>query len=321
MNAMIGKIIAFSGFLMSAFCSLGWAGETCEGPETGGVISGGFDFTYESWIKERTDTGKWRFERCVRNSHVRPLWFTWKSAGFSAGVVKGDDASRIYFDEVLQDKDDRATEFWYGPRPEKIEPATVLRPSEISWMPVDGAVVWKAQVRQSDGLVQAFADKELFVGYLTQSAADGLLTLSSGGRIAVPVRDDALSDLADSESQVTNDDFVSVNVSIAEIFSLDENQEPVARLRFVASVDGPEFSRMLELGYKLPEIVLSTEMESLTKRLGLSDLQLSEPRLVAEESSPVPVLFPAKRTEGVLVVEFGDGLARLALPFGMASGN
>ena len=315
------KLLVFGVLLASSFSIEAAAGQSCSGPVTGSIQNTNFDFTYESWQKKQTDSGLFRFERCVYNNHSRPVWVDWESTGLK-GTTESNDASFVFFDEPKKDKEEIPRSLWYGPVPDKIEPTTVLRPIEASKIPGGVGSVSLVQFEGEFSLADAFQDRKTLTNILEGLDSKTGIGIWSGGRIGVPTRDGALEDLGNINESIDPADFAAVEVLLGERLFLSDGV-PFGRLVMEFSVDPEDYATVKATGRQLPSISISTDNEMLRSRLlpvG-SSFEFLAQSWEFEDRSPAPLEFPVQRAEGDVVIEFGDGAARLVLPFGVASGQ
>ena len=320
-------ILGFTFFLANEVMA-----EECYGPVTGGMDTEEFDFTYESWMKEHFEEGVkvYRFERCVMNNHNRPLWVEWESTGLK-GVSKAMDAIYVYFHEPDNQNEPTHRNFWFGPRPEKLEPSTVLRPNEASAAWGNGVSLKFAQFDNSVSLESAFADQSTMVDILQRRIDSGReqgLTLVSGGRIAVPTKQNALYKLQSGET-IDLGEFVAVDITLVERFRLSMNT-PIGTLSIYIHVAQDELNDMNQINGEFPILLINDESSLLSERLLMEPIDLNKEEyrrsegiwVEIQDQSPEALNFPVQRIPFRMRFQFGedDYASQLNIPFGVASG-
>jgi hypothetical protein len=296
------------------------AGSQCEGPQSGEIKNSDFDFTFESWVKENSNNGAYRFERCVRNDHKRPVRIDWQSTGLN-GVVDSDDAIYIGFDEETDEKVTRGRTLWYGPRPDSLVPSTVLRPQEAHAVPDSIPQATLVQFSNGVTLLKALQDPAALNTLINFTPDQQEIVIWSYARIGVPTRDGALDDLANTEKEIADTDFTSVNISLAEHLSLADSDKARSELKLRISVDEGEFARIRSVEGRIPEITITTNDEAIGSRLLAQQprIELSAAEQVFSDQQPTLVGFPIKRARNQLTIDFGDNRARITLPFAYAN--
>ena len=318
-----GLTLGFTLFLSNGIR----AENKCPGPITGHKSSSEFNFTYESWMKKQhdDDVASYRFMRCVHNRHRLELWVDWESTGLK-GTSRPQDVIHIFFDEPINDNVKEYRKLWYGPRPKKLEPKTILRPNEARTTQNDGARLYFAQLGSGVSFTDALADQRTMTALLENLRRNGGpegLSLRSGGRVAVPTRPDTIERLK-RRDKLRVGEFVAVDIVLLERFTLFQ-RVPHGSLHMSISIKPSDWAAMVRIGGSLPPILVK-EFDGLRsiirKRLQLPirNIVLKRPLVRFQQETPSRLMFPVQRKTGRMLFWFGDE-THLFIPFGVASGH
>jgi hypothetical protein len=263
------------------------------------------------------DGKTYHFERCVLNKFNRQLWIDWSSTGL-AGYTNPGDASYVYFNEESDNHDSKPEDLWYGPRPDKLDPVTVLRPNEARAETPRPRVNLVADSQTVD-IESAFQDPTKFV-QLMNSLPEGRLIFYAGGRLAMPTRASAVDDLRDADKKIALTDFVPVNVEVHEIISSHDGA-PLSTLDLIIWLDKGTLEELK--GENLPLVNISTDDSDLNERLNINKIySFLKPDVTSiirlRDSAPRLLSFPITRAHAKIFVDSGNPDKKLILNFSFA---
>jgi len=283
-----------------------------------------YNFTCQSWVREysETDITSYRFLRRVCNNHDQELWVDWKGAGLK-GFIKPRNEGSIHFSGPSNENTRAECELWYGRKPRKIRPTTVLRPDEARAS--DHCSHHQHLVQSVGGvpLAEAFTDRRVMrnlLGALATSGQPPVIILTAGGRIAVLTRQEPPAGRELSEPG----DFVTVQVTLRERYSLLDDNVLENTLDLSIQADPQDFNAMQDADGRLPTIYLTANDDAGTlaeRLLPHEPINLAEPAFSLDDRSPQRLSFPIRRRPVRVRVQFGDDDGLLVIPFGVAEAD
>lgn len=115
-------VISIFFFLFTA--SSGLCDEECPGPNQSEHVDSPYNFTYESWVKEREKGSDYIFGRCVKNKASRAMYFKWGKLENELGAKK---LCKAYTSRRNREKETESVKFKYGARLKEID-TEVIKP-------------------------------------------------------------------------------------------------------------------------------------------------------------------------------------------------
>jgi len=104
--------------------SSGLCDEECPGPNQSEHKDSPYNFTYESWVKERQDGSDYIFGRCVKNKASRAMYFKW---GKLENELDAKKLCKAYNSRRNRENEIESVKFKYGARLKEID-TEVIKP-------------------------------------------------------------------------------------------------------------------------------------------------------------------------------------------------
>jgi hypothetical protein len=282
----------------------------------GRVANSNFNFTYISYLHRNKKYGNFDFGRCVFNKHDQPVWIKWEKLGLNGGTTKSNDSYSIRYSEDRDDKFNKDSIFWYGPRPEKITPEAIFRPKEVQVDWFYGAKIFRVQMENIANIKNAFISREAFnieLNKLRKIDPRASFRSVALGRVALPANDSVFQRFREGSPDIKNNDFYAVDIIIQQTYDLRGETLLISPAIFVR-VDPKDIQIFLNADNKISMNIEGSDKRVLELFSGFSQVsKYSNPKYDFERKNPIEIKFPIRRDTAPLVVNFSK-YASISLP-------